>query len=957
MNKLRKICWQMLVFIGPGLFAISCAESAKDAYKRTDNGIIVFPEQAKTGDARAVKLQVVTDDIIRVAATPENRFPERESLIIIPQKQNNVHFELVEKNDILELTTAKIKAKIALSTGEVGFYTLNDKPLLEEEKGNSKTFEPISADGFDGYSFRQVFNSPDDEAFYGLGQHQSDEWNYKGKNEELYQYNTKVSVPFVLSNKNYGILWDNYSLTRFGNPKDYSPMNKNFKLYEEDGKAGGLTATYTTAQGTVFAERKEAEIVYESLSDLGKFPAGFPFYNSKIEWKGQIEAKESGTYYFRLYYAGYTKVYVGGEEVVPERWRTAWNPNVYKFKVDLKKGEKVPFRIDWKPDGGESYLGLRAMAPRPEAEQKKLSLWSEMGQEMDYYFIHGENMDEIISGYRQLTGKATILPHWAYGFWQSRERYKTQEEIVNTLKEFRQRRIPIDNIVQDWSYWKEDDWGSHEFDPARFPDPQKMIDDIHAMNARIMISVWPKFYASTKNFKELDAKGYIYQQAIEDSIRDWISSGYLGSFYDPYSREARDIFWRQMKDNLYQYGIDAWWMDASEPDIQSNASLEYRKKLSTPTAIGSSTEYFNTYSLLNADAIYNGQRAAAPDKRVFLLTRSGFAGLQRYATATWSGDIGTRWEDMKAQITAGMNFALSGIPYWTMDIGGFCVEKRYETAKEGSPDMEEWRELNTRWYQFGAFVPLFRSHGQYPYREAFHIAPESHKAYQSIVHYTRLRYRLMPYIYSLAGHIYFDDYTMMRALVMDFAADKKVENIDDQYLFGPSLMVCPVVEYKAREREVYLPAGASWYNANTGDFFEGGQSITAAAPYETMPLFIKAGSILPIGPEIEYTGQKPDAPLKIIVYKGAEGSFKLYEDEGINYNYEQDKYSFIPFHWDDKAEMLTIGEREGDFEGMLQSRTFEIVFADNSGNATFDFDKLKGKTVEYSGRKIEITKH
>ncbi|MCW3786592.1 TIM-barrel domain-containing protein [Plebeiibacterium sediminum] len=940
-------------FVASLLIISSLISCNKSTYQTIDNGVIVQLKQKKSTDASLVKLEVVSDDIIRVVATPENNFSERKSLIIVPQKQNNVKYNVVENNDEVEITTAAIKAKVSLITGEVAFFDLEGNPLLKEDQGGSKKFSPITADGFSGYTFEQVFDSPKDESFYGLGQHQSDEWNYKGKNEILYQYNTKVSIPFVVSNKNYGLLWDNYSLTRFGNPDEYKELTQ-FKLYDKNGKEGGLTATYITGSGDVFEERNEAEIDYENLETVNKFPQDFPFNNSEIVWNGQIEAKETGDYFFKLYYAGYTRVEVGGKEVVKERWRTAWNPNTYKFKIHLEAGEKVPVKLDWKPDGGVSYISLKALSPRSQEDQEKLTLWSEMGQEMDYYFIHGDNMDEIISGYRMLTGKASILPRWAYGFWQSRERYKTQDEIVENLAEFRKRHIPIDNIVQDWSYWEEDQWGSHEFDASRFPDPQKMMDDIHSMNARCMISVWPKFYINTDNYKELDKKGYIYQQAVKDSIRDWIGKGYIGSFYDPYSEGARQLFWGQMRDNIYKYGMDAWWMDASEPDILSNASLEYRKKLSTPTAIGSSTEFFNTYALMNADAIYNGQRSVDPNKRVFLLTRSGFAGLQRYSTATWSGDIGTRWEDMKAQITAGMNFALSGVPYWTMDIGGFCVEKRYERAKEGSEDLKEWRELNTRWYQFGTFVPLYRAHGQYPYREVFNLDPKEQSTYQSIVYYNKLRYRLMPYIYSLAGHVYFDDYTIMRALVMDFAEDKTVENIDDQYMFGPAVMVCPVYQYQAREREVYLPKGKGWYNAYDGSYLEGGKTISASAPYERMPLFVKAGSILPIGPEIEYTDQKLHAPIKLVVYTGDDAHFELYEDEGLNYNYEKEQYSTIPISWSEKDGKLTIGNREGAFKGMLQERTFNIVFATKDNKVDFNFDEYKGTEVKYSGEAIEI---
>ncbi len=822
--------------------------------------------------------------------------------------------------------------------------------LLSCGKGS---FQTIEVDNTTGYSFRQVFESPDDEAFFGLGQHQSDEWNYKGKNEVLYQYNTKVAVPFVVSNKNYGILWDNYSLTKFGDTRDYQELSQ-FRLFDAKGVEGGLTAKYVTESGEVFIERSESMIDYENLETIKKFPEGFPFGESSISWEGEIEASEIGEYEFKLYYAGYTKVYVGGIEVVPERWRTAWNPNTYKFRVKLEAGNRVPISVQWKPDGGVSYIGLKILGPFDPVEQGRLSLWSEMGQELDYYFIHGANLDEVIGGYRSLTGKAQIMPQWAYGFWQSRERYKTQDEIVGTLAEFRRRQIPIDNIVQDWSYWEEDQWGSHEFDATRFPNPKKMMEDIHGMNAHVMISVWPKFYPQTDNYKAFDAKGWIYQQAIKDSIRDWIAHGYMGSFYDAYAEGARQLFWDQMNEKLFSLGIDAWWMDASEPDILSNASLEYRKELSGPTALGSSTEFLNTYSLVNADAIYNGQRAENPNKRVFLLTRSGFAGLQRYSTATWSGDIGTRWEDMKAQISAGLNFALSGIPYWTMDIGGFCVEHRYERAAEGSADLEEWRELNTRWYQFGTFVPLYRSHGQFPFREVFNIAPEKHPAYQSIVKYNKLRYRLMPYIYSIAGQVHFDDYTIMRALVMDFPNDASVTGISDQYMFGPSMMISPVYTHMAREREVYFPGEEGWYDMESGDYIPGGSRKLVAAPYEIIPIHLRAGSIIPIGPDIQYVGEKPAAPITLYIYGGADASFSLYEDEGVNYNYEKGAFSKIAMTYTNASKTLIIGPREGSFEGMVNEREFRVIYVDEEHPKAMNFKAEPDHTINYSGTEISI---
>ena len=583
-----------------------------------------------------------------------------------------------------------------------------------------------------------------------------------------------------------------------------------------------------------------------------------------------------------------------------------------------------------------------------------------MGNVIDYYFIYGNSMDEVISGYRTLTGKAQIMPKWAMGFWQSREKYNTRRELLDVLYEFRRRRIPLDNIVIDWNHWPENAWGSHEFDLKRFPDPKGMVDSIHALNAKIMISVWPKFYTNTGHFKEFEEKGWMYMQSVRDSLRDWVGPGYRYGFYDAYDPEARKLFWKQMQDHYCPLGIDAWWMDASEPNVRDCTDMQYRKALCGPTALGPSTQYFNAYALMNAEAIYDGQRKMDPDRRVFLLTRSGFAGLQRYSTATWSGDIATRWEDMKAQISARLNFAMSGIPYWTMDIGGFCVERRYEKAqrewnrtKKENADYKEWRELNARWYQFGAFCPLYRSHGQFPYREIWNIAPEGHPAYQSMVYYTRLRYRMIPYIYSLAGMTHFNDYTIMRALVMDFGKDKNVLDISDQFMFGPALMACPVYTYKARQRKVYFPDGNGWYDFYTGKYITGGQTLTVDAPYEQIPLYVRSGAILPYGPDLQYTGEKTASEIILYVYTGQDGAFTLYEDENENYNYEKGQYSMIPFKYDEATRSLTIGKRQGEFSGMLKERTFRIVTVSPTQMQAFDPD-ASGKTITYNGGKQTI---
>ena len=963
------------------------ATVAQAAVKTEGNFVTINIENAQAGATRVVRLQVVNDNIVRVQATCEAQLPAKPaSLMIVPQTAKP-KFTVTDNGDSYCVKAKKVTATVNKTDGRIKFTDESGKVLATEAVGG-KSFKPfkvpereigvgtLTDDQSKGLTWTLKFENQD-EALYGLGQHQSGELNMKGKNEDQFQYNTKVSVPMVLSTNGYGILWDSYSYCRFGNPEDYLQLNRAFNLYDKHGKKGSLTGTYTDKNGQRLV-RGEDSLYFEfdmpagselvKLTEPGgikNLPKGFALNGATVVYEGFIEPKghvSETLRQFILYYAGYIKVYIGGEKVVPERWRTAWNPNAWKFTAQVPAGKKTQLRIEWQPDGDVSYCGLRVSAPRSATEREQLTVWSEMSRDMDYYFIAGQCFDEIISGYRTLTGKASLYPKWVLGFWQSRERYKSSQDIEQTLAEFRNRRIPIDNIVQDWNYWKLENWGDHTFEASRYPNPQAMLDSVHAMGGRFMISVWPKFYETVDNYKALDAKGWIYKQAIKDDIHDWL--GFRGSFYDAYDAGARKLFWKQMDDNLYKkynYAIDAWWMDASEPNIRDCTPMWYRKALSGPTALGSSTEYFNAYSIVNADAIYTGQRATGNNKRVFLLTRSGFAGEQRYSTATWSGDIGTRWEDMRAQMTAGLNFSMSGIPFWGMDQGGFCVENRYVAAQQEfdqtgyeNSDLTEWRELQARWNQFGCFIPLYRAHGQWPLREVFNIAPEGHPAYESIVYYHKLRYRMMPYLYSMAGWAHFKDYTLMRALVMDFASDKNVLDIPDQWMFGPAFMACPVGYYKARNRQVYFPEQCGWYDLYSGQFINGGQKLIVDAPYGRIPVYVREGSIIPFGPELQWSDEKPAELINLYVYTGANAQFQLYEDEGTNYNYEKGKYATIDFNYDEATRTLTIGERKGTFKGMLGARRFNVVVITRDNPRELDLENPAGQMVEYNGKQVIV---
>ncbi len=931
--------------------ALAFQSCSMTPYERTDNGVIIRLDDDSFRPGQAVRLIVVNERIIRVSSVPFGEFPETTSLMAVERPDANMEFTIEKGAGHVTLSTSLLSAEVSLLTGAVSFTDNDGTLFLTEKEDGGRSFMPVMAMGEKGYTIRQQFESYPDEAIYGLGANQTSFMNLKGKDADLFQYNTLAVVPFIISNRNYGILWDNNSRTKYGDIRDWNELSS-LKLYDSQGAENGLTATYADRKTgkQVFTTRNEREISYQFIPDLAGFPEGFNPGEGKVTWEGAFETDTTGVFKFMFNSAGYARLWIDSR-LLFDRWRQCWNASASYFTLNLEQGRRYPLKIEWIPDGGESYIALRYLTPLDDDEQQRISFWSEVADQIDYYFISGENMDEVISGYRTVTGKAPVMPEWAMGFWQSRQRYTNQEELLDVVREYRKRNIPFDNIVLDWQYWPADKWGDHQFDVTRFPDPDGMIRTLHDdLNARIMISVWPKYYVGTENYEAMKSKGYLYMRNVEMERRDWI--GYLSTFYDAFNADARTAFWNQINIALYSRGIDAWWLDATEPDITSNLPMEERKAMMNPTALGSADRYFNAYSLVQAQGVYEGQRATDPENRVFILTRSAFAGLQRYSAANWSGDIAARWHDMAAQIPCGLNMSMSGIPWWTMDIGGFSVESRYHNPSPA--DLDEWRELMTRWHQYGAFVPLFRSHGEFPFREIYNTAPDNHIAYKTMVEYNRLRYRLMPYIYSLAGQAWLNDYTIMRGLTMDFSLDTEVFDIADQYMFGPSLMVNPVTEYKVRSRKVYLPSAYGWYDVRTGRHYAGGTVIEADAPYEWMPLFAREGSLIPTGPDIQYTGEKEADPLTLWVYAGADGAFELYEDEGDNYNYEDGAYTLIPLTWNEAERTLTIGKREGEYRGMLHERTVNVIMVSENRAVKLDFGRPPDKSVKYSGEEIKV---
>lgn len=587
-------------------------------------------------------------------------------------------------------------------------------------------------------------------------------------------------------------------------------------------------------------------------------------------------------------------------------------------------------------------------------------LWTDVDDELDYYFLYGPEFDQIIHEVRMLTGKAPMLPKWVFGYLQSKERYESQDELLSVVREYRQRRLPLDCIVLDWKSWPGNLWGQKTLDETRFPAPCQMMSELHALHAQLMISIWPIMRPGGQNWQEMHQHGFLL--------------GDLAT-YNAFNPEARSCYWKQANEGLFSKGIDAWWCDCTEPfeaDWHGAVKPEPEERLRINTQEAKrflDPELINAYSLAHSEGIYSGQRAVSQEKRVVNLTRSAYIGQQRYATITWSGDVSATWDTLKRQIPAGLNFCVTGLPYWTVDVGGFFVKSLPDLwfwrgdFEDGVADMG-YRELYVRWFQWATFLPILRSHGTDTPREIWRFGEPGEPFYEALVRFLNLRYRLLPYTYSLAGWVTHLDYTILRLLAFDFRQDPKVFDLKDEYMFGPSLLVAPVthpmfygpgsipLEGACQGRSVYLPKGIDWYDFWSSQRFSGGQTISVPTPIDRIPVFIRAGSILPLGPYQQYVDETPDAPLELHIYAGQDGQFLLYDDEGNNYNYEQGAFCFIPLHWSDNINCLTIGKREGSYSGMKPQREFQVIL--HRGESSVGDESVTRKQVIYSGEMVQI---
>jgi len=779
------------------LFVLMSGGISAQTYQKTDYGVKTVINY------KNIEIYFYNPSTVRVLKYPQGKSYSKKSLSVI-QNLQKTSFKLKHSGDELLIKGEKLDIYLNFKTGKLSFAT--QKSILLSEKEAGTLFTDFIDAGTKTYSVSQSFILDKNEAIYGLGQQQEGKMSKRNVKLKMVQGNTDDYVPFFVSNKGYGLFWDNYSPTVF-----------------ED-----------TPENTTFT--------------------------------------------------------------------------------------------------------------------------SEVGDGVDYYFMAGTNADGVIANMRSLTGQAPMFPLWTYGFWQSKERYQSQDELVDVVEKYRELGVPLDGIIQDWQYWGDNEhWNAMEFLNPHFYNPQKMVNDVHGLNAHMVISIWASFGKETKPYVELEKTGALF------NFVTWPENppGAV-KVYDPYNPEAREIYWKYLNKGIFSLGMDGWWMDSTEPDhLQLKPS-----DMDNKTYLGSFRKVRNAFPLMTVGGVSDHQRSVSSDKRVFILTRSVFAGQQRYGSNTWTGDVLASWEALKNQISAGLNLSLSGIPYWNSDIGGFFLWNYKNPLK--NPD---YRELYTRWLQFGTFTPMMRSHGTDAPREIYQFGQKGEKVYDAVEKYINLRYSLLPYIYASSWEVTNNHSTMTRALVMDFAEDKQALDINDEFMFGKSILVSPVTQpmysklidtvrvadfSTVKSKDVYLPKGVDWFDFWTAEKHVGGQTVKKAVPIDITPMFVKAGSILPFGPKVQFATEKKWDNLEIRIYEGANGDFTLYEDENDNYNYEKGAYSTIKFLWNDKNRTLTIDKQKGSFLGTLKQRKFNIVLVSKDKGTGTDLSKKYDREVIYSGKRINV---
>ena len=869
----NKINMKLKCLLIISLFPLLCQGQMVKSFKQLPDKVNV------TFSDGTLSISPLSDNSVRIKfyKVSEGNLPE----LVFTSGAAAPAFQVADSPTKLEIKTAKIRVSLDKQTGKLSYADNAGKVFLSEKAGARK-LSPDSIQGEPCFAVEQSFESPSDEYIFGLGQFQDGQYNLKNVARRLTQVNTQIAIPFIYSSKGYGLLWHQYGLTDFNPADNFIALQKQ----EQSTTGNSQMAEVTTTSGTQKVSQNQS--LYQ-----GKFNVA-----TDGEYSIFLDLGDMGN---RQY------VVIDGKPCMDQS--NMWLPPTAGTLVNLKAGEHQ-VQVLCKSNNTPK-LSWRL-------SDNSTTFRSPVAKALDYVVFYGPSADDVIATYRNLSGNAPMFPKWAYGFWQCRERYTSGTHLVETIKEFRKRNLPVDVIVQDWQYWGSRGWGVPQFDEKDYPNPSSFIKELHDLNAHFNISIW-----SNPDKNSTIGKEYVAKNRFIPNTK-WL---------DYFNPETRKEYWNTLKVNMYDNGVDSWWMDAVEPE---NDALKGEK-----TYLGAGDFYRLTYPLMVSQAVSEGQRASSSDKRVCILTRSAFSGQQRYGVINWSGDIGGTWDTYRRQIVSGLNFTITGLPYWTTDIGGFFRPGRSQYTDE------KYQDLLTRWYQWGAMSPIFRIHGYQTETEPWKYGQKVEDNMRKMLN---LRYRLLPYIYSEAWQVTKNGSTMMRPLVMDFNGDTAAVNRQFQYMFGKSILVAPVTEPGTTEWNVYLPKADGWFDFWTGKHFAGGQTVKTDAPLDRIPLFVKAGSILPMGKIIQSSAEKSDT-LEIRVYKGADAKFDLYEDEGDNYNYEKGNYSVISFKWDDKRQTLTIGDKQGNYQGDLKKRIFNIVLVtENKGFGTNTSSTVK--KILYVGNQV-----
>ena len=830
-------------------------------------------------DQGTLVLLPMADNAVRVTFFETEKSDLEE--FVFTQTNGSPKFKVSNTDEKISIALSQMRIDVDKTNNELSFYNGNGQLILREN-ANARVFKQAEIMGEKCYFVEQNFHSPSDESIFGLGQFQDGNYDLKGIARRLTQVNSQIAIPFIYSNKGYGLLWHQYGLT------DFNPADNFVTLIKQ-------------------AKQDEAEKLVETTTTAGtqKVAQNQSLYQGKLivpqdgEYSIFLDLGDMGNRHF---------VSINGKAVIDQS--NMWLPPTAGTLVHLKAGEhdvQLICKSDNKPQLSWKLKENSTVFRSPHAKA------------LDYVVFAG-SADDVIASYRNLSGNAPLFPKWAYGFWQCRERYTSANHLIETVKEFRKRQLPMDVIVQDWQYWGNKGWGVPQFDERHYPNPTAFIKEIHDLNAHFCISIW-----SNPDKNSEIGKQYVANNRFVPGTK-WL---------DYYNPATRNEYWGTLKTNMFDHGVDSWWMDAVEPE---NDALR-----GTKTHIGLGDFYRLTYPLLVSKAVYEGQRNVTDDKRVCILTRSAFSGQQRYGVINWSGDIGGDWDAYKRQIVAGLNFSITGLPYWTTDIGGFFRPGNAQYTDKN------FHELLLRWFQWGTFNPVFRMHGYMSETEPWKYGAEMENNMRQMLN---LRYRLLPYIYSEAWQITSNGSTLMRPMVMDFTNDKNAVAQAYQYMFGQSILVTPTIEAGVRKQKVYLPNTDTWYDFWTGKKYDGGQTVMADAAIDKIALFVKAGSILPMGKAVQHSGESNNDTLEIRIYEGKNATFELYEDAGDNYDYEQGAYNLIAFGWNDKNKTLTINKPKGNWSDKLTKRTFNIVLVNENTNN--GMTENKGKNIQYNNKKVTV---